>query len=217
MIYFFHLLYNEDARSFFMKKIYFAFNLLLVILIGACLFIKPHTEVVSLHSISKMLPSGSISGNFIQMREINKKETNSVDLVVTNSLSKISNNLVGASVMTDVLETQVGTMSAYGLDCDGCSGVVGARYDALGNHLIYHDPTYGDLRIVAGDKKYPYGTVVRVVDSKIGTFGVIVLDRGSDIGIGRRYLFDLLFYTEADAYEFCLSRNTTFEVLRYGY
>ena len=82
---------------------------------------------------------------------------------------------------------------------------------------MYHDSTYGDLRIVAGDKKYPYGTVIRVVNSKIGTFNVIVLDRGGDIGIGRRYMFDLLFFSEAEASQFGLSRNTTFEVLRYGY
>ena len=108
-------------------------------------------------------------------------------------------------------------MSGYGLDCKGCSGVVGARYDAKGNNLRYNDPVYGECRIVAGDKKFPYGTIVRVKDSKIGTFNAIILDRGGDIGIGRRYLFDLLFWTEKESYDFGLSRNTTFEILRYGY
>ena len=201
-----------------MKKIYVAFNVLLVILILICCFFKSNSTLVSYQSVVKTIPTNRFTeGN----DNISFKRVDGTapifHRVLGNTIQNMSRNLVGASIITDVLETQYGTMSAYGLDCDGCSGVVGARYDAAGNNLIYHDPTYGDLRIVAGDKKYPYGTVVRVVNSKIGTFGVIVLDRGGDIGIGRRYLFDLLFYTEAEAYEFGLSRNTTFEVLRYGY
>ena len=128
-------------------------------------------------------------------------------------------NVVSSSVVSDVtvLETLVGTMSAYGLDCVGCSGRVGSGYPAKENNLIYYDATYGNLRIVAGDRKYPYGTVVRAVDSKIGTFDAIILDRGGAIGIGKRYLFDLLFSTEAEASQFGLSRDTTFQILRYGY
>ena len=130
---------------------------------------------------------------------------------------EFSSNVVSANIITDVLETQVGTMSAYGLDCKGCSGNVGAGYNARGNNVRYNDPTYGELRIAAGDSKYPYGTVISAKDSKIGTFNFIVLDRGGDIGIGRRYMFDLLFTSEAEASVFGLSKNTTFEVLRYGY
>ena len=137
--------------------------------------------------------------------------------MVSNFTSTVNNNITEPKLITDVLETIVGTMSGYGLDCKGCSGVVGARYDAKGNNLRYHDPVYGECRIVAGDKKYPYGTIVRVKNSKIGTFNVIILDRGGDIGIGRKYLFDLLFWTEKESYDFGLSRNTTFEILRYGY
>ncbi len=141
----------------------------------------------------------------------------SMDEVVSNFKSSVNNNITESKLITDVLETVVGTMSGYGLDCEGCSGVVGARYDARGNNLRYNDPVYGECRIVAGDKKYPYGTIVRVKNSKIGTFNAIVLDRGGDIGIGRRYMFDLLFWTEKESYDFGLSRNTTFEILRYGY
>ena len=144
-------------------------------------------------------------------------DDSSIDEVITNFTSTVSSNITESKLITDVLETVVGTMSGYGLDCKGCSGVVGARYDAKGNNLRYNDPIYGECRIVAGDKKYPYGTIVRVKNSKIGTFNAIVLDRGSDIGIGRRYMFDLLFWTEKESYDFGLSRNTTFEILRYGY
>ena len=69
--------------------------------------------------------------------------------------------------------------------------------------------TYDDLRVNKSG--------ISVSNSNIGTFNAIVLDRGGNIGIGRRFMADLLFHTEAEASGFGLSRNVTFEVLRYGY
>lgn len=198
-----------------MKRFYLILNSILVIIILGLVFMVPRSyNSKSRNSIiTKNLTTSLIS--------ITSKDEiindSSMDEVVTNFTSTVNNNITEPKLITDVLETIYGTMSGYGLDCKGCSGVVGARYDAKGNNLRYYDPIYGECRIVAGDKKYPYGTIVRVKNSKIGTFNAIVLDRGSDIGIGRRYLFDLLFWTEKESYDFGLSRNTTFEILRYGY
>lgn len=198
-----------------MKRFYFVLNLILVIIIVGLVFVVPQSENTKATSsmISKSLTTSLI--NATSRSEV--IDNTSMDQVVSNFTSSVSNSIAEPQLITDVLETVVGTMSGYGLDCKGCSGVVGARYDARGNNLRYNDPVYGECRIVAGDKKYPYGTIVRVKDSKIGTFNAIVLDRGSDIGIGRRYMFDLLFWTEKESYDFGLSRNTTFEILRYGY
>jgi len=198
-----------------MKRFYLILNSILVIIILGLVFMVPrsYNSKSSNSIITKNLTTSLIS--------ITSKDEiindSSMDEVVTNFTSTVNNNITEPKLITDVLETIYGTMSGYGLDCKGCSGVVGARYDAKGNNLRYYDPVYGECRIVAGDKKYPYGTIVRVKNSKIGTFNAIVLDRGSDIGIGRRYLFDLLFWTEKESYDFGLSRNTTFEILRYGY
>lgn len=198
-----------------MKRFYLILNSILVIIILGLVFMVPrsYNSKSSNSIITKNLTTSLISAT-------SKDEVindSSMDEVVTNFTSTVNNNITEPKLITDVLETIYGTMSGYGLDCKGCSGVVGARYDAKGNNLRYYDPVYGECRIVAGDKKYPYGTIVRVKNSKIGTFNAIVLDRGSDIGIGRRYLFDLLFWTEKESYDFGLSRNTTFEILRYGY
>jgi len=194
-----------------MKRLYIYFNSLLVVIILGLIFLQPSSVSVSFSSLEKGIPSSSTFS-------VNTKREDSVFHVLFSNLkTSLRSSAAPSNVLSDVLETQVGTMSAYGLDCKGCSGRVGAGYDARGNNVMYHDSLYGDLRIVAGDKKYPYGTVIRVVNSKIGTFNVIVLDRGGDIGIGRRYMFDLLFFSEAEASQFGLSRNTTFEVLRYGY
>ena len=45
----------------------------------------------------------------------------------------------------------------------------------------------------------------------------IGLDRGGDIGIGRRFLFDLLFPSESEAATFGTSYDVTVDVLRFGY
>ena len=198
-----------------MKRFYLIINLVLVIIIVGLVFMVPDTQNAKATSsiLSKSLTTSLI--NAASSYEV-MDETN-MDEVMSNFTSSVNNNIAEPKLITDVLETVIGTMSGYGLDCKGCSGVVGARYDARGNNLRYNDPVYGECRIVAGDKKYPYGTIVRVKNSKIGTFNAIVLDRGGDIGIGRRYMFDLLFWTEKESYDFGLSRNTTFEILRYGY
>ncbi len=198
-----------------MKRFDLILNSILVIIIVGLVLIVPesHNAKATSGTLSKSLTTSLINAT----HEEKVLDDSSIDEVITNFTSTVSSNITESKLITDVLETVVGTMSGYGLDCKGCSGVVGARYDAKGNNLRYNDPIYGECRIVAGDKKYPYGTIVRVKNSKIGTFNAIVLDRGSDIGIGRRYMFDLLFWTEKESYDFGLSRNTTFEILRYGY
>ena len=198
-----------------MKKISIFINSFLVAMIVLTIIYQPKVSSKKVNIVSKSITTSMLGG----VDKDNNTDNNNtgIDESINNLENKLSNNITEASIITDVLETIYGTMSGYGLDCKGCSGVVGARYDAKGNNLRYYDPVYGECRIVAGDKKYPYGTIVRVKNSKIGTFNAIVLDRGSDIGIGRRYLFDLLFWTEKESYDFGLSRNTTFEILRYGY
>lgn len=120
---------------------------------------------------------------------------------------------------TDVIETQVGKMSGYGPNCIGCSGYTASgKYVGDGN-VYYNDKTYGQVRIVAGDYKYKFGTIIRIKNSNVSTSPIIaiVLDRGGSIGIDKKYLFDLLFATEEEASNYGVSYNVTFEVLRSGY
>ena len=135
---------------------------------------------------------------------------------ITNSLIPAIN--VADAKYTDVLETRVGKLTAYGPDCPGCSGRVGWGQDVRGGNIYYNDSTYGQLRIVAGDRKYPYGTIVRIKNSRAGhDIMAIVLDRGGSVGIGKATMFDLLFASGGDASSFGTSKNCTFEILRYGY
>ena len=204
-----------------MKKFCIVLNSILVILIIGTITFNPRVSRSNVNVMSKSLTTSALlsaepEAVVVETTQEEVKEEK-IDEVVEEFEDNVSENVAPANVVTDVLETQVGTMSAYGLDCAGCSGRVGAGYDAAGNNVRYYDPAYGECRIIAADPKYPYGTIIRVVDSKIGTFNAIVLDRGGAIGIGRRFMADLLFTSEAEASGFGLSRNTTFEVLRYGY
>ena len=111
-------------------------------------------------------------------------------------------------------EVLVGRMSGYGPDCVGCTGYLAYNSIYVGNGMIYYeDSEYGKLRIVAGDKKFPFGTIVRINDS----MNVIVLDRGAAIGIGKSFLFDLLFSSEYEANMNGILVDAKFEILRYGF
>ena len=119
--------------------------------------------------------------------------------------------------VSDVLETQVGSMSGYGPDCKGCSGYLANGLYVGDGTIYYSDAKYGSVRILAGDRSYPEGTIVRVKNSKLSEFIGIVLDRGGSIGFGKAHLFDLLYPSQVLAAKDEVSYNVTFEILRYGY
>lgn len=116
----------------------------------------------------------------------------------------------------NILETFYGTVTAYGPDCYGCIGITASGYDVR-NKIYYNDKEYGNIRIIAADRKYSFGTIIKLSDLTIGDLIVIVLDRGSAIGNNKSAQADLLFYNEDDCYEFGRQKNIKFEVLRKGY
>lgn len=118
-----------------------------------------------------------------------------------------------------VIETLVGKLSGYGPDCVGCTSnkTASGYYIGEGN-IYYEDPVYGTVRILSGDKKYPFGTIVRISNISFSTTPIIgiVLDRGGSVGIDKKYLFDLLYTKESEAETIGISNNVIFEVLRLG-
>ena len=201
-----------------------------IFLIALCMFLL-HTydiHAVNADDLNKDVNISTSVGSAIKSNNNTSKLNNSNSI----SLNTVELSLTGAGVLpvvkevsapalsnvtTPSLEKQVGTISAYGPDCRGCSGHLGGGFDASDGSYIYNDPTYGNVRIVAGDPQYPYGTIIRISNTKAGDFNAIVLDRGGDIGIGRRFLFDLLFPSESEAAAFGTSYDVTVDVLRFGY
>lgn len=205
-----------------MKRLYYVFNLLLVIMIITLVFVG-NTKVYGISIKTKSLKTSDF--NSVQFR-IDSPINDIANIIsVDNGLNntnlykftkEFSNNLVSGSIITDVLESFIGKMSAYGPDCNGCSGKVGGGQVVTNGNIYYNDSNYGTVRIIAADKKYPYGSIIRIKSNR-GEFLAIVMDRGGDIGFGRRFDVDLLCDSEASASSYGTTYNVTFEVLRYGY
>ena len=107
-------------------------------------------------------------------------------------------------------------MSGYGADIGNYTA---SGYQISGGNITYNDNQYGEVRILAGDRNYPFGTIVRISNSNEGTVLGIVLDRGPDIGrgIAKKFAFDLLYTTSREARLKGVSYNANFEILRLGY
>ena len=131
---------------------------------------------------------------------------------VKNEVKNIVNYNPINTLSIPVIETTYGTASAYSPYCYGCSGFTASGYDVK-NNTYYQDNTYGTIRIVAADSKYPFGTIVRINDGIIA----IVLDRGGGIGINKKFQYDILTSSDAEAYQIGVMYNAKFEILRLGY
>ena len=212
-----------------MKKIY-AYILIIMVLVltGVGFVYTPvsnyqhvvHTNLSSKNIPSKLLVKQEVP--VIQAREEVQEEKKVEEEVLPEVLPEVEEpappvvEVTPPQVDAFSLEHAVGTMSSYGPDCAGCNGYLANGYNGMSS-IYYEDPTYGVVRIVAGDRKYPFGTIIKVTGSNWGDFNAIVMDRGGDIGFGRRFLFDLLWTSEAEASSAGTSYNTTFDVLRLGY
>ena len=100
----------------------------------------------------------------------------------------------------EVSATYTGFVTAYGPDCYGCYGSMTAMGDYVGDGNIYYNhPTYGTIRIVAGDRSI-LNKVVRITGLNISSEPVIAIvrDTGGDIGFNKPkgIILDLLFTSE---------------------
>lgn len=122
------------------------------------------------------------------------------------------------TTVKEVVKTYYGPMTAYGPDCVGCIGITTSGYDVMDGKIFYHDEEFGNIRILAGDRSLPFGTIIKIIGLKDYPDGLlaIVLDRGSAIGFNKRSYFDLLYKSEQETLTFGC-QYATFEVLRMGY
>lgn len=163
-------------------------------------------------------------------------ETSSSVLNVNSiySLVPYRDTLVNEISLADeypILDTFVGTVTAYGPDCVGCIGITASGYKVAekvnGEYktitTTYVDKEFGELRIIAAaNTKFPIGTIMRMSGANIdGYITGIVLDTGSAMRQAwskGEILIDLMFETEHsdEVYIFGRRRNVTMEILRYG-
>ena len=60
-----------------------------------------------------------------------------------------------------VIKTEVGTITGYGPDCAGCSGITASGHN-LHESIYYNDLEFGTVRILAADKSIPFYSIFRV-------------------------------------------------------
>jgi 3D (Asp-Asp-Asp) domain-containing protein len=130
----------------------------------------------------------------------------------------VYNSVPYSDINYNVLDSFTGYMTGYGPDCKGCTGLVYCKPypDVRNGNIYYDDKDYGTIRIVAADKAFPCGTIVRITVSKLykDPLIAIVLDRG---GLIKGKKFDLLFKDEEATKPVGFQRNVKYEVLRYGW
>lgn len=115
----------------------------------------------------------------------------------------------------NVLATYTGTMSYYAANCSGCSGYTSAGVNVNDGRLYYYDNEYQNVRIVAAGREIKLWSIVRIKNSSLGdSVLAIVLDRGGDIGEGRRFIIDMLTNNEEN--QGGINKNITVEVIRNG-
>lgn len=157
------------------------------------------------------------------------------DELIILSLSS-SNDYLGMVNSYNYVENEtndyiyVGKMTAYGADCNGCSGVGGlscrtkdgSRYTLTGNGMYYNDDEYGSVRIVAASlEAFPCGTIVKVDNGRLEPFYAVVMDTGYSVSNAWNngvVWMDLAFVTETDSTIYsATSSNVTYSVQRWGW
>ena len=192
--------------SFFMKNYKFILFYVLCILTVGSVFIRSENNIINtkyVYASKEILDETQVDVN--DNDNYADEEENKTEVVLEDN-----------SNSEEIVDVYYGKLSRYGPDCYGCSG-----YLASGNYvgdgtIYYYDSYYGNVRILAGDKSYPFGTIIRVSYGSEVFLG-IVLDRGGAIGFNKTALFDLLYPSEYLANIDGVSYNTKFEILRIGF
>jgi len=120
-----------------------------------------------------------------------------------SNTANVNNNTPTAS-----LETFTASVTAYLATCPGCTGITANGTDVR-NISTFYDSTFGTVRILAADRRFPFGTIIYI--SGIG-HGV-VLDRG---GVVTGNVLDLLLGSYADPWQFG-RQSLQAQVLRLGW
>ena len=205
-----------------MKRFYnYTFRTVCVFILVMIVYSIMNVEIVTEYNYADNMNSEKIlSSSFIE-KEITESESINVNEEIDNGNKKV---VVGPVMNINIKDisgykatsSEKVTISHFGHDCSGCgAGYVASGYYIGDGRLYYNDKTFGSLRIVAADYKYPLGTVIRL-SYRNQSFGAIVLDRGG-VGDGKKFQIDLLVESEAKASTSGVIYNASLEVLRLGY
>ena len=166
------------------------------------------SRMVDLVSELYILNDTPIANNETEVVEIKENET------IKEQVKEVVNSQKITTKEYEVLGTYTGSLTGYGPNCNGCTGITASQYDVR-DTITYNDSEFGEIRILAADDSFELYSIVRVSNvPNMDPFIAIVLDRGGNVGFGKGTLFDLLFSSESEAMH--KTDNVKFEILRYG-
>lgn len=196
-----------------MKRFYnYTFRTVCIFILLMTIYAVTILDVVTSRNYANNENMEKVLSSAVLYKEIKKIEpVIGSTLTTTNSYNPID------TTGFNVLSREIGNISHFGPDCQGCGIGYVATGDYVGSGRInYIDKTFGTVRIVAADKKYPLGSILRLT-YKDRVIITIVLDRGGGIGDGRKYQIDLLAESEAHSSNLGVMYGATIEALRLGY
>ena len=152
-------------------------------------------------------------------KEVSEKKTEKQEIIEEKPVIKEENKQEVVEekqeLKSDVIETFTGNLSYYRANCSDCSGFTSTGFDVRDGKLYYNDPTYGNVRIIASGPEIPKYSIVRIKNSSLASnFLAIVLDRGGDIGQGRKFIVDIL--TNSKEAKGGVDYGVSIEVIRKG-
>jgi len=101
---------------------------------------------------------------------------------------------VNTTTPTASIETFNANVTAYVPTCPGCSGITANGTDVRSMSTFY-DSTFGNVRIIAACRRFPFGTVIYI--ENVGK--AVVLDRGSAV---TGNVLDLLMHEGQNPWQF---------------
>lgn len=189
--------------------------------------IKYYLLIVVLFFMSFVIVSGNKKTNIVTSNINSVKSIQSTRIInSTNLADSLSYKTKLVTNTSDIKKYggnyQVefnGTLTGYGPDCPGCSGVVACRPNpnVKNSNIYFEDSTYGKIRILAADYSIPCGSIIKISNFKFvdgNEFYGIVLDRGSAI-VG--LTMDLLYPSENDTLIIGRQYNIHFAIQRWGW
>ena len=192
---------RNRLKSYFFNLFYIIFLMFVV----ATSNIKSSIVVNNINTV-KSIESSRIESIGISFNNVEKEEFFKVF-----SVQEISLNQSKKIEFT-------GTITGYGPDCVGCSGIVGCPpyQNVKDGNIYYEDSVYGKVRILAADKSIPCGSIIKISNYKFieEDFYGIVLDRGSAI-VG--LTMDLLHASEKETIIVGRQYNINFKIERWGF
>ena len=185
---------------------------------------KYYFLIIFFFVVAFIIVSGNTKTNIVTSNINNVKSLQSTRIVNKTNVftrnTKIVKNTNDIKQYGSLYQLEfTGTLTGYGADCEGCSGIVACRPNpnVKNSNIYFEDSEYGKLRILAADYSIPCGSIIKISNFKFVSgeelYG-IVLDRGSAI-VG--LTMDLLYPSEKDTLIIGRQYNINFAIKRWGW